>query len=137
MIEIERVCTIPRDFRERRDRSLREVIDASGYREIRPALTITALQDVLEGNPDLVGDWLRWSEDKRTSGGWAFDGDEEHGWHVWQPFPEPLPDGRPGTKVRGERRTYDRAATACADYILSEIDFWVAIREERALRTRH
>ena len=134
MTKIERVCAIARDFR---DRSLREAIDASGYREIRSELTIPALQDVLEDNPDLVEDWLRYSEDKRTSGGWALDGDKEHGWHVEQPFPEHLPQGRANIGVRGPRRTYDRATTACADYILSEIDFWVAVEDERTSPTRH
>lgn len=125
MTKIERVCAIAREFR---DRSLREAINASGYREIRPELTIPALQDVLENNPDLVEDWLRYSEDKRTSGGWALAGDPEHGWHVEQPFPEHLPQGRANSRPR---RTYDRAPTACADYILSEIDFWVAVDDDR------
>lgn len=60
MIEIERVGAIIRDSRWPGDRSLRQLIDESGYREIPPSLTIQALQEMIEGNTDLI-DGFHWS----------------------------------------------------------------------------
>jgi len=131
MSAIERICAIPRDFYALRDRSFYDLIEASGYREIRPTLTIEAIEATLEANPELVEPWQLWSMNKRTSGGWALGGDTERGWYVEQPFPERLPDGRPNTAVRGERRTYARLSAACADYVLSEIDSALAARDGR------
>jgi hypothetical protein len=110
--EIERVCRIARDLRRPGAESLRALIEASSYRAVRPSLDIARLEGIVDSDPRLVDDWLRYSEDKRTSGGWAFYADDENGWVVKQPFPD---EG-------AVDRRHSKAATACADYILTELD---------------
>ena len=116
------VAHIARDLRQPGAPSMRDLVAASSYRAIRSALDLEALERVVSSEPRLVDDWLGYCADKRTKGGWALDGDERHGWVVWQPFPD---DGDE------RRRHHDRAATACAHYILAELDYWVDVEERR------
>lgn len=71
----------------------------------------------------LVDDRLVYCADKRTKGRWAFDGQDRQGWTVWQPFPDD------GDEQRGHHHS---AAAACADYILAELDYWVAVDDGRS-----
>jgi hypothetical protein len=93
------------------------------YRQIRPTLDAASVGEIVRSDPELVEDWLRFSADKRTKGGWAFypGGD---GWIVSEPFPEAGPIVT--------RRHSDEAA-ACADYILTELDFWTEVGNRRTL----
>jgi hypothetical protein len=125
-----RICHIARDFRAPGAPSLRALIDAADYRSIRPRLTIPLVVVCISADPELVTDWRAFSEDKRTTGGWAFDAERRwplgrRRWKVWEPFPDgeaPAP------------RWYDNGRTACADYILTELDFWAAVSDERKSR---
>jgi hypothetical protein len=119
--EIERVCRIARDLRRPGAESLRALIEASSYRAVRPSLDIARLEGIVDSDPRLVDDWLRYSEDKRTSGGWAFYADDENGWVVKQPFPDE------GAIVR----RHSKAATACADNILTELDYSSDVYDRR------
>lgn len=125
MTDVERICHIARDFRRPGAESLRALVETSSYRAVRPDLDIARLERAVEADPRLVDDWLRYSEDKRTSGGWAFYADGANGWVVEQPFPET------GTAVV---RNHEKAATACADYILTELDYWCDVDDRRAHR---
>jgi hypothetical protein len=110
----ERVCYIARDFRRPGAPSLEALLEASCYRAVRGDLDVAQLEAVVESEPQLVEDWLRYSEDKRTSGGWAFYPEGE-AWVVSQPFPN---QGAP------VERRHSRVSAACADYILVELDYW-------------
>jgi hypothetical protein len=118
---VERVCYIARDFRRPGAPSVQALLEASSYRAVRGGLDVAQLEDVVESQPQLVEDWLRYSEDKRTSGGWAFYPEGE-AWVVSQPFPNQ------GASV--ERR-YSRASAACAEYILAELDYWADVSDRR------
>lgn len=50
--------------------SLRDAINRSGYRDIRPTLDWQDLLPYIQQQPELVEQWVMYSEDKRTSGGW-------------------------------------------------------------------
>ncbi len=99
MAEVERICHIARDFRRPGAESLRALIEASSYRAVRPELDVARIERVVDSDPRLVDDWLGFSEDKRTSGGWAFYADEENGWVVAQPFPD---EGAPVVRRHGK-----------------------------------
>jgi len=116
MNAVERVCHIAREFGQRGAPSLEALLQASSYRAVRGNLDAAQLEAVVASEPDLIDDWLRFSEDKRTTCGWAFypEGDA---WVVLHPFP------KQGAPV--ERR-HSSASAACADYILTELDFWAA-----------
>jgi hypothetical protein len=115
--EVTRICRIARDHRAPGAPALRDLIDAAQYRAVRPRLTAATVKSCIDADPRLIDDWLGFSEDKRTAGGWAFQRQTPFGWKVWQPFPEgagPAP------------RRFARAGTACAEYILAELDYWAA-----------
>ena len=95
-------------------RSLKDLLDTSGYSAVRPRLTPQAVQGLLTQRPDLATDWVNFSEDKRTSGGWALtrEGDS---WAV---------TGSASTGSPHERALFSSLTEACAQYVLMELDFW-------------
>lgn len=110
------VLSIARDhssLRGGRGLSLRQLIEESRYCDLRPKIEASDLEDVLRTEPQLVEDWLAYSEDKRTSGGWAFGPSHNEGWTVYVPG--------------GEPKSFAASAAACAEYVLRELDFWAAI----------
>jgi hypothetical protein len=112
----ERVCHIAREFGQRGAPSLEALLQASSYRAVREELDAAQIEDILKSKPDLIEDWLHFSEDKRTTYGWSFYPVSD-AWVVSQPFPK---QGAPVERRHGS------ASAACADYILTELDFWAA-----------
>jgi hypothetical protein len=103
---VERVCRLPIDFRDGTKSPLQLVRD-SGYLENPVALTIEAVEDALRRKPELVDEWLGWSEDKRVSSGWYF-----------------LKAGTQfvvGYYPRGEKRLYADRIAACADFVIHDV----------------
>jgi hypothetical protein len=92
-------------------------------RALRPQLTAAQLAEHLRADPSLVEQWERYSEDKRTSGGWSF-----------VRFPGGWALGRLNSDGAGaeERLTQADDAEACAEYILLELDWLAAIRARKA-----
>jgi hypothetical protein len=86
-------------------------VDESGYREARPMLTREDLSAHLARHPKLVLDWLRYSEDKRTSGGWYLI-HPASGWVV----------GRLGGSEQEREIRFGSGPDACAEFILRELD---------------
>jgi hypothetical protein len=91
-----RICHIARDHREPGAPSLATLINAADYRALRPQLTIPLIRSCIRADPDLVADWLAFSNDKRTTGGWAFEAEKRWAlgrrrWKVWEPFPKGQP----------------------------------------------
>src|SRR4051794_26885921 len=88
--------------------------------------SIPVVAACIRDDPGLIEDWRRFSEDKRTSDGWAFEALKRwpltrQKWKVWQPFPQ---DDSP----RPSR--YDDGEIACAAYILAELDYWATDRRQ-------
>ncbi len=50
--------------------SLREALRQTRYRELRAGFQESDLLALVKANPSVVEEWLAYSEDKRTSGGW-------------------------------------------------------------------
>jgi hypothetical protein len=87
------------------------MVAASAYRELRPTLTRDHLATHLARHPKLVLEWLRFSEDKRTSGGWYLMRPAT-GWVV----------GRVGGSERERELRFGSGPDACAEFILRELD---------------
>jgi hypothetical protein len=91
--------------------SLHEALSHTRYREVRPLLNESNLLAVLKDRPALVEDWLAYSEDKRTSGGWYVLRSGVIG-----------QVGRPLSTI-----TFSSIAEAVAAYVVRELDFWAGV----------
>ncbi len=63
------ICAIPRRFCHE-EKSMRDLVAESGYYRVETILALELLHSHLNAEPSLIEDWERWSQDKRTSGGW-------------------------------------------------------------------
>ncbi|HSQ32230.1 MAG TPA: hypothetical protein VLN49_20385, partial [Gemmatimonadaceae bacterium] len=84
------------------------------------------LAEYLRAHPSTIDTWLRYSADKRTSSGWYFV--HESAWFVGYV-------GSSDTLDRGvAAESFDDPATACAMFILRELDgirarSWISKRD--------
>ena len=101
---IELVCNLPAEFRGG-DKSPRALVRDSGV-DVR-ALSTDTVAAVLKSKPELVSEWLRWSEDKRSSPGYYFLDEGLH--HIVGYYPG------------DERVEFDDPVAACADFVIKEI----------------
>lgn len=102
------ICRIPEALPQR---SLRDLIDETGYRYLRPALSRDEVTSYLVRHPKLVLEWLRYSENKRTSGGWYLM-HPSSGWVV----------GRLAGPEQERELRFGSGPEACAEFILRELD---------------
>jgi hypothetical protein len=105
---LEAICRIPHALA---DHSLGDLIAETGYRELRPALTRDLVVGYLAAHPKLVLDWLRYSENKRTPGGWYLMRTGAR-WVV----------GRLGGSEQERELRFGSGPEACAEFILRELD---------------
>jgi hypothetical protein len=103
---VERVCRLARD-QDDTGASTYQLLRASGIAATPSALTPEAVLAMLREDPILVRYWLRYSEDKRTSGGLYFLHDDDGRYTVGS--------------VGGERFHFDDALIACATFIVGEM----------------
>lgn len=104
------ICRIPADFRRRGDVSRSEILAESGYFADPDALEVATLAAHLADHPELVHDWLVYSEDKRTSKGWYFGQRPSGAFEIGQ--------------LAGGSETFTDPCMACAAFILREIRGW-------------
>jgi hypothetical protein len=91
--------------------SLRDALKAACYAEYRPGLSAADLISLIAANPSLVDQWLSYSEDKRTRGGWYI-----------------RRDGRVGRPLQPEtERQFATLQEAVAEYVILELDFWAQL----------
>jgi hypothetical protein len=90
--------------------SLEQALERASYQAHRSAVSAFALLEILRLKPELAEQWLRYSEDKRTTGGWYV----KH-------------DGEVGRVLMPESRVaFDTTPEAVAEYVLRELDYWAA-----------
>lgn len=91
--------------------SLASAIRRSQYREMRPTLQEAEFIPLVHAHPDLIDQWLAYSSDKRTIGGWYV-----------------LPTGQVG-QADGFRPAiqFESIEHAIAGYVLRELDFWAGV----------
>lgn len=61
-----------RDFSQKRTVSIYDLLQQTGYSKVAENISEQDIYQELAKNPDFVDDWLVYSEDKRTTGGWYF-----------------------------------------------------------------
>ncbi|MGK2883290.1 MAG: hypothetical protein ACSLE8_00680 [Rhodococcus sp. (in: high G+C Gram-positive bacteria)] len=86
--------------------SLNQALKQARYRELRNTLSVSDLLPVIDKNPQLIEQWIMYSEDKRTDGGWYLS-----------------PKAAIGT-IAGDRIKFRGMQEAVAEYVLRELDFW-------------
>ncbi|MDX2050742.1 MAG: hypothetical protein SFV15_00005 [Polyangiaceae bacterium] len=91
--------------------SLREALARTHYAALRADFAAADLLPLLSANHALIQQWVAYSEDKRTSGGWYLTGAGEIG-TVEAP--------------RGKGH-FGCLEEAVAEYVLRELDFWAGL----------
>ena len=107
---IERLCCLANELR-RSGKSVHRLVEESGIHAELHQFTERAILDVLRSAPELVADWLGYSQDKRTSGGWYLIEEDNNRYVVGA--------------IDGERVGFDDANAACASFIIREFDSMV------------
>ena len=88
--------------------SMRDALTQSRYRELRPSLEPDDLVPLLRRDAALCKEWLAYSQDKRTTGGWYL-----------------LEDGSIGRlEPKVPPRRFESREAAVAAFVVNELDFW-------------
>jgi hypothetical protein len=88
--------------------SIRDALKQTAYMAYRPTFKASDLRPLLLTDPTLVEDWLAYSEDKRTKGGWYARSSGEIG-QVSNP---------------ASRVAYATIQEAIAEFVVRELDYW-------------
>jgi hypothetical protein len=94
--------------------SLREALARTRYSELRPRFGFADLIRLVEADPELVPQWIAYSEGKRTIGGWYLLQSCEIG-RVNHPE---------------SKQHFSTIDEAVAEYVLRELDFWSRYSDE-------
>ena len=90
--------------------SLQDAIARAGYDNLREEFTPSELVPLLRANPELMTQWVVYSEDKRTDGGyWISEKSHEVGSLA---------------SSRQEAVKYESLEEAVANFVVRELDFW-------------
>lgn len=93
--------------------SLGEALRRTRYKDRRACFGPADLRPLLNAHPGLSEEWLAYSEDKRTSGGWYLLRSGEIG-RVGDP---------------ASRKSLECLEEAVAEYVVRELDFWADLQE--------
>jgi hypothetical protein len=88
---------------------IREALTRTAYVGHRVTFNATDLRPLIAADPALIEDWLAYSEDKRTSGGWYVRRTGEIG-QLSKP---------------ASRAIYPSIEEAIAEFVVRELDYWV------------
>ena len=93
--------------------SLNEAIMCTRYNEHRPSFGVEDVLQLLKANREIIEEWILYSEDKRTDGGWYI-----------------LRDGEIGrVDDKNSRMRFETIEQAAAEYVVREIDFWAELNK--------
>ena len=97
--------------------SLRDALGLSNYRKLRAFFEPDDLIPLIRANPNLANEWLRYSEDKRTDGGW----------YLVEP-------NEIGERASRRRIVFPSLHIAVANFVVRELDFWSGLPEDTSSR---
>jgi len=100
-------------IRSKEGLSLRDALTRVNYSAVRSRIEPDAILKMLRQNSALVDEWVLYSEDKRTSGGWYIQAEQ-------------CEIGRIG--VPTSVRRFAHLDEAVAEYVLKELDFWAELQ---------
>lgn len=96
--------------------SLRDALQRVNYFALQERFSASDLLPLIRENPSMIDEWVMYSEDKRTDGGWWISVDP--------PFIKNLKS--PSAKLR-----FDSIEEAVAEYVKRELDFWANLNPRR------
>ncbi len=67
-----RIIALPRQFKEVKNKSIITLLKENGYYEHFDEVNENNIAGMLGESPEMIDDWLNWSDDKRSSSGWYF-----------------------------------------------------------------
>jgi hypothetical protein len=103
---------IPRKFEDLGNVSMYSLLSDSGYFEAHSQISESIIREALRAHPDMVDEWMRFSEDKRTNAGWYFR-PTHRGYEVGY-------FSRAPSSIRSAE--YSDRTEACAVFIKNEIE---------------
>ncbi|MFL5741037.1 MAG: hypothetical protein ACJ75B_12520 [Flavisolibacter sp.] len=106
---IKKIISLPKKYYTEGNSSIHSLLEQIDHFK-EEELNEEEIADALSQNPSCIVDWLRWSEDKRSSEGWYLV--EENGKYVLGYYP--------GGKFKQQVNT--NGADACAAFILRELN---------------
>ncbi len=109
---IERIVHIPTDFHQVKTKSVLTLLRESGYFELHDKIHESDIYELLKTHPQLINEWLGWSDDKCSTPTWFFTRGEDGKCLVRH-----SPDGNDFEEIK----TTD-AFEACAAFIKREIE---------------
>lgn len=92
--------------------SMKDALARTGYAAYRANFTVEDVQALITAHPSLLEEWLAYSEDKRTDGGWYVLRDAEIG-QIRKP---------------SSQRSYATIEEAVAQFVVRELDFFAGVR---------
>lgn len=78
---VKAVCAFAKRY-QKADMSPLQLFRETGYSEHHRQITKEVISKELENNPDLIGDWYIWSENKRCTPAWFISKNEQDEWIV-------------------------------------------------------
>jgi hypothetical protein len=90
--------------------SLCEALKRTHYKELRKTFGPNDLIAIVKAHPEISNEWIMYSEDKRTSGGWYLHEKQEIG-QIDDP---------------GSRKKFNSIEEAVSEYVVRELDFWAS-----------
>jgi hypothetical protein len=91
--------------------SLRDALGRSNYKQLRASFNAEDLRPLIRKNRELIQEWIDYSADKRTDGGWYLTEQGEI--------------GQAGTS--GSLIHFSTLDEAVAYYVVRELDFWASM----------
>jgi hypothetical protein len=88
--------------------SLAEALEQTSYKSFRKTFSKSDLMTIIKEHPEITSEWLAYSEDKRTSGGWYILDKPEIG---QVDNPESI-------------KHFNSIEEAVSEYVVRELDFW-------------
>ena len=111
---VEKACNLPVSFYSG-SKTMVELIVESGIDKNLSALTVLNVNSYISNHMELIEQWLRWSENKRSASGWYFSCQPEKCTVAFHP--------------KGEVLSFPQSDTACAEFIMREIQHMCSVRK--------
>jgi hypothetical protein len=91
--------------------SLRDALSRADYVDARKRFAARDLVPVIQAHKEFIQQWLMYSEDKRTSGGWYLKETGEIG----------------RADDHNSTQRFKSIENAVAEYVVRELDYWAAV----------
>lgn len=106
-----KLINIAKEFSQKHTVSIYELLQKTSYLKVAGQISEQDLYEGLATHPDFVSDWLEYSENKRTDGGWYFKLSDRNKYLVGS------------VNESGITETeYDDKIEACAVFVKQELD---------------